>query len=179
MSTHNKTSSPVAAELSNPLARERMVHVALSILRDGTEAEDAAQDAVEQALRGSDSFRGQSLVSTWLHSVVVNAALIRVRRRKRAAERAPANDQTRQDGLFESLEDRSPTPEARLQNIDKQHRLHTAVTQLPRPYRAVVELCVFEELTLSDVARSLGITSQSVRTRMFRARAQLRERMAV
>jgi len=52
MNTHSPhANNSVAAELSNPQARERMVHVALSILRDGPEAEDAAHDAVHQALR--------------------------------------------------------------------------------------------------------------------------------
>ena len=63
MNTNRTHNNPIAAELSNPQARERMVHVALSILRDGTEAEDAAHDAVQQALRRSESFRKESLVS--------------------------------------------------------------------------------------------------------------------
>ena len=76
------------------------------------------------------------------------------------------------------LRDSSPTPAARLEDMEDRWRLHAAVATLPRPYRDVVQLCVFEELALPDAARSLGITSQAVRTRMCRARAQLRERFA-
>jgi RNA polymerase sigma-70 factor (ECF subfamily) len=155
--------------------------VALSILRDTVEAEDAAHDAVEHALRGSGSFRAKSLVSTWLHRVAVNAALMRARRRRRATERIAANDQSGQwdrPDLVAALSDSRPTPQACLEDQEERWRLHAAVAALPRPYRDVVQLCVFEELALSDAARSLGITSQAARTRMCRARAQLRERLA-
>ena len=180
-SSNNPLKNPISAELSSVQSRERLVHVALSILRDGVEAEDAAHDAVEQALRGSASFRAKSLVSTWLHRVVVNAALMRARRRRRAAGRVAANDQAGEGDrpdIVASLCDTSPTPEARLEDREERCRLHAAVAELPRPYRDVVRLCVFDELALSEAARSLGITSQAARTRMCRARAQLRERLA-
>jgi len=170
--------NPIAAELSNPQARERMVHVALSILRDGTEAEDAAHDAVQQALRRSESFREESLVSTWLHRVTVNAALMRARSRRRAFARVAANDQTGHENVVEVLEDSSRTPVARLEDQEDRFRLHRAVAQLPRPYRDVVQLWRVRRTRSTDAARSLGITSQAARTRMCRARAQLRERLA-
>jgi RNA polymerase sigma-70 factor (ECF subfamily) len=174
----HQTENVIASELSSLQSRDRLVHVALSILRDRIEAEDAAHDAVEQALRGSSSFRAKSLVSTWLHRVVVNASLMRARRRKRSAERVAANDQTgEQPDVVTLLCDSSATPEARLEDHEDRKRLHAAVAELPRPYRDVVRLCVFEELALSDAARSLGISSQAARTRMCRARAQLRERL--
>jgi len=179
MSTRSTSANnPVAAALSTPQARERMVHVALSILRDRTEAEDAAHDAVQQALRRSESFRAESLVSTWLHRVTVNAALMRARTRRRAVARATANNQTGQVDEVDALEDSGRTPVAWIEEREDHLRLQRAVSQLPRPYRDVIQLCVFEELALPDAARSLGITSQAVRTRMCRARAQLRERLA-
>jgi len=174
----NQANNPVSAEISNPEVRERLVHVALSVLRDGIEAEDAAHDAVEQALRGAGSFCAKSLVSTWLHRVVVNAALMRARRRRRAAERVAANDQSGQGDVVALLSDLRPTPAAILEDGEDRCRLHAAVAQLPRAYRDVVQLCVFDELPLPDAARSLGITSQAARTRMCRARAQLRESLA-
>jgi RNA polymerase sigma-70 factor, ECF subfamily len=173
-----QTKNPVSSELASPQVRDRLVHVALSVLRDGTEAEDAAHDAVEQALRGSGSFRAKSLVSTWLHRVVVNAALMRARRRRRAAERVAANDQSGPGDVVAMLSDSRPVPAMLLEDREDRSRLHAAVAELPAPYRDVVQLCVFDELPLPDAARSLGITSQAARTRMCRARAQLRERLA-
>ncbi|MGA9655198.1 MAG: sigma-70 family RNA polymerase sigma factor [Polyangia bacterium] len=155
-----------------------MVHVALSILRDGPEAEDAAHDAVHQALRCAESFRAESLVSTWLHRVTVNAALMRVRTQRRAVARAAANDQTGQADEVDALEDADRTPVAQIEEQEDHLGLRRAVAQLPRTYQDVIQLCVFEEVPLPDAARSLGITSQAARTRMFRARAQLRERLA-
>ncbi|MGB7810008.1 MAG: sigma-70 family RNA polymerase sigma factor [Polyangia bacterium] len=179
MNTHSPhANNSVAAELSNPQARERMVHVALSILRDGPEAEDAAHDAVHQALRCAESFRAESLVSTWLHRVTVNAALMRVRTQRRAVARAAANDQTGQADEVDALEDADRTPVAQIEEQEDHLGLRRAVAQLPRTYQDVIQLCVFEEVPLPDAARSLGITSQAARTRMFRARAQLRERLA-
>jgi len=128
-----KAENPVAAELASSLVRERLVHVALSVLRDGTEAEDAAHDAVEQALRGSGSFRAKSLVSTWLHRVVVNAALMRARRRRRAAERVAANDQSGQGDVVALLSDSRPAPAVLLEDREDRFRLHAAVAELPVP----------------------------------------------
>jgi RNA polymerase sigma-70 factor (ECF subfamily) len=103
---------------------------------------------------------------------------MRARTRRRANERAAANDQTGQGDVTEWLGDSSPTPAARLEEQEERSRLQAAVARLRRPYREVIQLCVFEELALPEAARSLGITSQAVRTRMCRARAQLRERLA-
>jgi RNA polymerase sigma-70 factor, ECF subfamily len=172
---------PISNELSKLKSRERLVCLALSILHDRTEAEDAAHDAVVQALRGSESFRSDSLVSTWLHRVAVNAALMRVRRRRRASERIAANDQSNQEegpDIISTFSDPHPTPEAWLEEQDERSRLHAAVAELPEPYREVLQLCVFEELALSDVAQSMGITNQALRTRICRAKAQLREKLA-
>jgi len=178
MSTHStQTNNPVSVELSSPQARERLVHVALSVLRDGTEAEDAAHDAVEQALRGSGSFRAKSLVSTWLHRVVVNAALMRARRRRRATERVVANDQSGQGMSSRCCRMRVP----RLRRVWRTGKTATAARSR-RPVAA----------SLSGRGPALRVrgTGDSRRgplagdhqpgraTRMCRARAQLRDRLA-
>jgi RNA polymerase sigma-70 factor (ECF subfamily) len=173
--------NPVMAEIGSEETRQRMVRVALGILRENAEAEDAAHDAVEQALRGSAAFRAEARVATWLHRVVVNAALMRARRLRRAAQRTAfptvAEGREERDAIV-TLPDTGRTPVAQYEEHEQRQRLHEAVDSLPRPYRDVVRLCVFDELPLPEVARSLGITRQAVRTRMCRARAQLKERLA-
>jgi RNA polymerase sigma-70 factor (ECF subfamily) len=178
MSTGNTSTTPVSAALSRPKAREHMVYLSLSILRDRTDAEDAAHDAVQMALRKSASFRAKSLVTTWLHRVTVNAALMRLRVRRRAAAHTVVNGHLEYENVCDFPEDSSLTPVARLEEQEVRHRLRAAVAQLPRAYQDVIQLCVFEERTLPEAARSLGITKQAVRTRMCRARAQLRENLA-
>ncbi|HEX7599047.1 MAG TPA: sigma-70 family RNA polymerase sigma factor, partial [Polyangia bacterium] len=140
----------VSAELSQNRSRDRLVHVALSILRDGVEAEDAAHDAVVHALRGSSSFGAQSMVSTWLHRVVVNAALMRARQQRRISKRMVANDHLGDEDrpYLGAMGDSSPTAEGRLVDCEERHRLQAAVAELPPSYRDVVELCVFKELPL-------------------------------
>jgi RNA polymerase sigma-70 factor, ECF subfamily len=174
-------SDPVFTQLAQKETRRRMVMVALGILHGRAETEDAAHDAVEQALRGAAAFRAESQVGTWLHRVVVNAALMRMRRSRREnlrlASAGHANDNDQRDGLL-SVSDPTPSAASQLEASEQRERLRQAVAELPAPYRDVVVLCVFNELSLPEVAHSLGITRQAVRTRMCRARAQLRARLA-
>ena len=175
-----RPNDPIPAELSRRTSRDRLVKVALSILRDRAEAEDAAHDAVVHALRGSGSFGGQSLVSTWLHRVAVNTALMRVREKRRASKWIAANYQRGDEDRLNlaDLVCSSSTPEDSLLNWEERCRLHTAIATLPSSYRDVLELYILEERTLPEVARSLGISSEAVRARVHRAREQLRERLA-
>ena len=76
------------------------------------------------------------------------------------------------------IESTRSTPAAQLEESEEHARLQRAVAELPRPYREVVVLCVFEERPFPEVARSLGISRQALRTRMCRARAQLKEWLA-
>ena len=174
-------SNPVVAQLAFEETRRRMVMVALGILRERAETEDATQDAVEQAIRGAAAFRAESRVGTWLHRVVVNAALMRRRRSRRERQRLAidgcANDNDAGDPLL-TVSDPKLSPAAQLEAREERERLKRAVAELPRPYREVVVLCIFNELSLPEAADALGITRQAVRTRMCRARARLKEELA-
>jgi RNA polymerase sigma-70 factor (ECF subfamily) len=178
MKACNTATNPVSAALSGPKARERMVHLSLSILRDRSDAEDAAHDAVKMALRKSNSFRAESLVTTWLHRVTVNAALMKLRSRRRAATHVAVSERAGHEDVCDFPGDPSSTPVARFEDQEVRFRLRAAVARLPRTYQDVIQLCIFEERELPEVAHSLGITQQAVRTRMCRARAQLRENLA-
>jgi RNA polymerase sigma-70 factor (ECF subfamily) len=174
-------SNPVFAQLARKETRRRMVMVALGILHGRAETEDAAHDAVEQALRGSASFRAEAQVGTWLHRVVVNAALMHMRRSRREnlrlANAGHANDNDQRDRLL-SVSDPTPLAASQLEANEQHERLRQAVAELPAPYREVVVLGVFKELSLPEVAHTLGITPQAVRTRMCRARARLKAQLA-
>lgn len=170
----------IARELARPIVRDRMVRVASKILRDGREAEDAAHDAVVLALRAAETFRAEAQVGTWLHRVAVNAALMRSRVRRRTASRAVAleSDGERVARAPAAVKDApQPTAGEQLEAHEASIRLRAAVEDLPRRYRDVVELCVYDEVPTPDVARTLGITPAAVRTRMGRACARLRARL--
>lgn len=160
-------------ELGGREMRERMVRVARGILKDPDESEDAAHDAVVQALSACDRFRQDAMVSTWLHRIAVNAALMRRRKTKRI-ERNVAATKDESDTL-PWLSSTAPTPSASalLEQAEQMERLRAAIARLPEAYRAVVERHVYAEEAPEVVAEKLGLTTSAVRTRIGRARAQL------
>jgi RNA polymerase sigma-70 factor (ECF subfamily) len=169
----------ISTVLESPVARDRLVRVASRVLHGSGESEDAAHDAVVQALRAADSFRDQAQVSTWLHRVAVNAALMRLRRRTRAARRVTGAEDRELDQAAALSEDANvPSPGALYEAKQEAARVRAAVDALPALYRDVIRLVVFEEAPLDEAARALGLTPSAVRTRIGRARAQLRERLA-
>jgi RNA polymerase sigma-70 factor (ECF subfamily) len=156
--------------------RARLVEVARRFFKDPADREDAAHDAVVQALRHADAFRGDAQIGTWLHRVTVNAALMRLRKRTRERRRA-APPPTGGPAVALELVDEAPVASARLEAEEQAARLRAAVATLPPSYREVVELCLLAETPPQVAARRLGITPSAVRTRIVRARAQLKAKL--
>jgi RNA polymerase sigma-70 factor, ECF subfamily len=155
----------------------RLFRVARAILRDDAEAEDAVQDAYLQIYRKLHEFRGDSQVSTWLTRVVVNAALMRARKQKRAvvvplqkpgAAGAP-------DTVIE-LEDRqAASPSQVTFRAEVRKILERRIDELPLAFRTVFVMRDVQDMSVHETADALGISEPTVRTRLFRARAMLRE----
>jgi RNA polymerase sigma-70 factor, ECF subfamily len=155
----------------------RLFRVARAILRDDAEAEDAVQDAYLQIYRKLHEFRGDSQVSTWLTRVVVNAALMRARKQKRAvvvplqkpgAAGAP-------DTVIE-LEDRqAASPSQVTFRAEVRKILERRIDELPLAFRTVFVMRDVQDMSVHETADALGIPEPTVRTRLFRARAMLRE----
>ena len=142
--------------------RERLWAVALRTLSDPEEAADALQDAMVKAYRAAAKFRGDSAVTTWLHRIVVNACLDRVRRRQ-ARPAVPMSDQL---------------PEPSMPGADPADRaaalaVHDALEQLPFDQRAVVVYVDMLGYPVADVAAILEIPAGTVKSRASRARSQL------
>ena len=159
----------------------RMLATARRILKNETDADDALQDAFISALRGLGSFEGQSQLGTWLHRIVVNAALMRLRRRK------PEREQSIEDLLPDFLESGSfaTNPEAwpedaqqLLERDEIRTLIRAKIDELPDGYRNVLLLRDIEEMTGAETAEQLGITSNAVKVRLHRARQALRELLA-
>ena len=147
--------------------RPRMHAVALRILANPDDAEDAVQDALLSAHRGLDRFRGSSRLSTWLHRIVVNAALMQVRSRGRRRE-SPLE-------LTDALA--CPTewePEPIAAERESAGRLLALIDELPRPYCEVLVLRSVRDLSMDQIARRLRLTPAAVKTRLHRARRALR-----
>jgi RNA polymerase sigma-70 factor (ECF subfamily) len=155
----------------------RMLAVARRILRDEEEARDAVQEAYLLAFRALPRFAGESRVSTWLHRIVVNAALMRIRRRKARPEEAidallPA---FRADGhATEVFRDWREGADALLERRETRELVRAAIDRLPESYRLVVLLRDIDELDTAEVAELLGVTPNAVKIRLHRARQALR-----
>jgi RNA polymerase sigma-70 factor (ECF subfamily) len=150
----------------------RLFRVARAILRDDGEAEDALQDAYLEAYRHIGSFRGQSSISTWLVRIVINQALMRARRQKR--ERVVVS-------MDEHRTERGSEPDApteALRRAEIRRLLERRIDQLPAAFRTVFVMREVEDMTVEETAACLGIPASTVRTRLFRARALLRESLA-
>jgi RNA polymerase sigma-70 factor (ECF subfamily) len=155
----------------------RLLAVARRLLRSEEEARDALQEAYLQAFRALPRFEGQARVSTWLHRIVVNAALMRLRRRKARPEEPidPLLPSFRQDG-HAAVEFRSwqESAEELLARAEIRARVRAAIDRLPETYRTVLLLRDVEELETAEVAELLGVTPNAVKIRLHRARQALR-----
>ena len=159
----------------------RMLAVARRFLRRPEDAQDAVQEAFLCAFRSLPAFDGEALLSTWLHRIVVNAALMRLRRARRKPEAAledalPAFDgQGRHAGAVEDWTGRADHALWRREVVEQ---VRGAIGRLAEPYRTVLLLRDVDELDTEETARMLGITPQAVKTRLHRARQALRTLLA-
>jgi RNA polymerase sigma-70 factor (ECF subfamily) len=145
--------------------RDRMWAVALRTVCDPEEAADALQDAMVSAFRRAADFRGDAAVTTWLHRIVVNACLDRLRRR---AARPATSGGTEQ--AFEAMMTHDPDP-ARVS--DTRMDVDAALRVLPAQQRAALVMVDMLGFSVDDAASVLGISPGTVKSRCARARARL------
>lgn len=144
--------------------RDRLWAVALRTLGDPDEAADAVQDAFVSAYRKAGGFRGEAAVTTWLHRIVVNACLDRMRRR---SVRPVADDE-----LIEAAERETPMPD---QTVERELSLEVsaALKLLPPDQRAALVLVDMMGYSVEDAAQVLDVPSGTVKSRCARGRAKL------
>jgi RNA polymerase sigma-70 factor, ECF subfamily len=156
----------------------KLFRVARAILRDDAEAEDALQDAYLDAYRHIEDFRGGSQLATWLTRIVVNHALMRLRRQKRDRVVVPIGGQRSGDSdqpEMEVADRQSESPSAATLRGEIRRVLERRIDELPVAFRTVFVMRDVEDMTVQETADCLSIPSATVRTRLFRARALLRE----
>ena len=155
----------------------RMLAVARRFLRTEEDSADAVQDAFLSAFRSLESFEGNSALGTWLHRIVVNVCLMRLRARSRSRE-------VRIDDLLPTFDETGhhshpvrPWEDdalARLTRAETRAHVRACIDRLPDPYREVLVLRDIEELDTEQTAQQLGINPGAVKTRLHRARQALR-----
>lgn len=152
----------------------RLLSVARRFLPNEQDAQDALQDAFIRAFRAIDRFEARAQLHTWLHRIVVNSALMKLRERKRRPE--------------ESLDDLLPTfaadghqttdstdwSDAVLERKESAHVVRAAIARLPEQYRVVIVLRDLEERDTAETAALLGTSANVVKVRLHRARQALR-----
>lgn len=148
--------------------------VALRMLGDRGEAEDLSQEVFLKVFRGLGSFRGEAKFSTWLYSIVSHECLNRLRARRpprpaRAAER---------EGEEPAVSDPNPDAVTLLERRELAERLEEEIGRLGPEHRAILILRDLQGLSYEEIAEALGLELGTVRSRLHRARAELKERMA-
>jgi RNA polymerase sigma-70 factor, ECF subfamily len=159
--------------------RSRLYRLALRLLRSKEEAEDAVQDALLSAFRNIDSFEGRSLFSTWLTRIVVNAALVRMRR-QRARPELFLQDVSPEEGfpVATAFVDSRPDPEQWYACLETRELVKDALDDLSPSIRCAFELRELQDLSNAEAAEIAGVRVGAFKSRISRARSQLAERFS-
>jgi RNA polymerase sigma-70 factor (ECF subfamily) len=148
---------------------------AFRFLGNAPDAEDAVQDALLSAYRHFGQFRGQAQLSTWLTTIVINAARLQLRRRRRRGSCLSLDQEQGEDGLTfsERLPDSKPSPEEVCTTAEARDRLIEGVKQLSPKLRRTFQLRDIDGLTTKEAALVLGVPQGTVKAQLARARAEL------
>jgi RNA polymerase sigma factor (sigma-70 family) len=152
----------------------KLFRVARAILKNDAEAEDALQEAYLAAFRGMATFQGAAPLSTWLTRIVINESLGRLRKRRR-------HDVVVEFANRGEPADEAPNESPEQQAFQSQLRelLERKIDSLPLHFRTVFIMREVEDMTVEETAECLSIPPATVRTRLHRARAELRESLAL
>ncbi|MBA8827717.1 RNA polymerase sigma-70 factor (ECF subfamily) [Saccharopolyspora lacisalsi] len=162
LAAHNRGDPHAFGELFSR-HRDRLWAVALRTLRDREDAADALQEAMISAFRNAASFRAESQVGTWLHRIVVNACLDRIRRRQSRPTVPLADEGPREPAA----------PRDDFADSDTRMAVQDAIASLPEDQRAAIVLVDIEGYPVSEVAGMLAIADGTVKSRCARGRVRL------
>jgi RNA polymerase sigma-70 factor, ECF subfamily len=156
----------------------KVFSIALSVLNNAADAEEVAQEAFLKALKGLRDFRGDAKFSTWLIQIALNEARSRLRR---APSLQPLDECDRsEDGdyLPRDLADWREIPCEALARKELREKIEQAIQALQPIYRDVLVLRDIQQLSIAETSQLLGISKDLVKTRLLRARFQMREALA-
>ena len=157
----------------------QIYRTALHITQNREDAEDITQDVFFKAFQKLDQFQGNSKFSTWLVRIAVNESLMRLRKRK--TSRAVSMDQdvqTDEGSIPRDFAEWRPNPEQIYSQGELGEILRKTIAGLPPGFRTVFTLRDIENLSTEETAEALGLSVPAVKSRLLRARLQLRERLS-
>jgi RNA polymerase sigma-70 factor (ECF subfamily) len=157
----------------------QVFRIANHITQNREDAEDVVQDAFLKAYQKLDQFQGNSKFYTWLVRIAVNESLMRLRKRRTGRMVSIDEDvQTDEGSMPRDLADWSPDPESLYGQSEMADILRKTVQGLPPGFRVVFVLRDVEGLSTEETAETLGLSIPAVKSRLLRARLQLRERLS-
>lgn len=156
-----------------------LYQTALRVLGNSEDAEDAVQDGLLSAYRNLRRFEGRSQFSTWLTRIVINAALMR-RRSQKSRPAQSLDEAPREDELpaVERFADDGPTPEQVYEQTELRNMIRQDLEELSPLLQAAFVLREVEGYSTGEAAKHLGVTENTLKARLWRARHQLAERLS-
>ena len=155
----------------------RMLAVARRFMGSEDDAQEAVQEAFVSAFKAMDRFEGDARISTWLHRIVVNACLMKLRTRRRRPEESIDDLLPRfaENGHLETSASGWEGADSLMVRDETRRVVRTAIERLPDAYRTVLLLRDIEEFDTEQTATALELTKAAVKTRLHRARQALRQ----
>ncbi|HTS27881.1 MAG TPA: sigma-70 family RNA polymerase sigma factor [Bryobacteraceae bacterium] len=156
----------------------KIFRLAQHVTQNREDAEDVLQETFLKAYEHLDQFKGDSKFYTWIVRIAVNQALMKLRRRK--TDKSVSLDETidtGEDTITREIAAWDEDPEQRFSREELGEILDTAVDSLEPPYRSVFVLRDIEELSTEETAEALNLSVPAVKSRLLRARLQLREKL--
>lgn len=148
----------------------KVYRLALSITRNEKDAEDVTQNTFFKVLKNLDSFRRGSQLSTWIYKIAYNEALMNLRRRKSQSRLSTNLMRSREKGVSGLFVNWSKLPDEYLLDEELKERVDGAIRQMPIQYRMALLLHGVEGVPIKETARILGLKTDSLKTRLHRAR---------
>jgi RNA polymerase sigma-70 factor (ECF subfamily) len=156
----------------------KIFRLAQHVTQNREDAEDVLQETFLKAYEHLDQFQGNSKFYTWIVRIAVNQALMKLRRRK--TDKSVSLDEaidTGEDTVVREIATWDPDPEQRFSQDELRDILDSAVQSLAPPYRSVFVLRDVEDLSTEETAEALNLSVPAVKSRLLRARLQLREKL--
>lgn len=166
-------------ELVRPYERA-IYFAAMGVLDNPADAEEVAQEAVLKAFNGLPRFRRESKFSTWLIQITINEARMRLRKEHRHLYESIDDQKEDEEGAYlpKDFADWRDIPSEELRRKELRNALKRAMAALDPKYREVLVMRDVQHLSIIETAKVLGITEASVKTRLLRARLQMRDALA-
>jgi len=147
-------------------------NLALKMLGNQEDAEDAAQEAFIKAYRSIESFRGESKFSVWLYKLTNNVCLDMLRKRRESTVSLSVEDESGEDSEIEISDERF-SPDEVYEKKEMREALHKGLSELDEDFRSVLVLREMNGLSYDEIASALNLDPGTVKSRIFRARKKL------